>query len=194
MPIMFLVLLRLFDRFVLKNSRREAVLSSTCSALIALVENGGSKFVYFSHFSRVPNFRTSEVGNISIYHIPLDAAHPILARACPTVVLQLDETVDKKRLAAFPLAFYAAHHWADHAKFEGVALRVQDDMERLINPRNPYLAAWDWIYNLDRGYLRGSISALAEHAMPPDPTALYSTLRHYMDSVGWPSTLLFRRC
>jgi hypothetical protein len=93
---------------------REAVLS-TCSSLITITEDAGSKIVQFSHFS-VKEFLTSgrlltaEVGSICQYHIPLDAAHTILAQACLTVLLQLDQNVDKKRLATFPLAFYAARH------------------------------------------------------------------------------------
>jgi hypothetical protein len=149
----------------------EAVLSA-CSTLIAIAENDGSKVVQFSHFSvkeylTSDRLRTSEVGDICKYHIPLDAAHTILAQACLTVLLQLDEIVDKERLATFPLAFYAAQHWVDNAKFEDVALRIQDDMERLSNPRNPYLAAWVWIYDVDRG----SVGALKNQH--PSPTALY---------------------
>ncbi|KAH9985686.1 hypothetical protein BJV77DRAFT_1152736 [Russula vinacea] len=105
---------------------------------------------------------TSEVGNICNYHITFDAAHTILAQACLAVLLQLDEKVDEERLETFPLAFYAAEHWVKHAKFEGVALRIQDDMERLFNPHNPYLAAW--------GHAR---HPLAKHPSPLNATALY---------------------
>jgi ankyrin repeat protein len=155
----------------------EAVLSA-CSSLIAIVENEGLKIVQFSHFS-VKEFltsdrlQTSEVGNVCDYHIPLYAAHTILARACLTVLLQLDENLDKERLETFPLAFYAAEHWIYHARFEDVALRVQDHIELLFNPHNPYLAAWDRIYDVDRGYIRGF---LAQHLSPPlaqNGTALY---------------------
>jgi ankyrin repeat protein len=156
----------------------EAVLSA-CSTLITIVENDGSKIVQFSHFS-VKEYLTSDrlwtsgIRNFCNYHIPLDAAHTTLARACLTVLLQLDETVDKERLATFPLAFYAAQHWIAHAKFEDVALRIQDDMERLFNPRGPYLAAWVWIHEVDRGYVRGSVSALRkQRPSPPNATALY---------------------
>jgi hypothetical protein len=151
----------------------EAVLSA-CSTLITIAENEGSKIVQFSHFS-VKEFltsdrlQTSKVGNVCNYHIPLDAAHTILARACLTVLLQLDENLDEERLGTFPLAFYAAEHWVNHAKFEEVGLRFQDDIERLFNPSNPYLAAWVWIYDVDR-YVRGP---LAKHPSPPEATALY---------------------
>src|SRR6266851_4304248 len=154
----------------------EAVLSA-CSTLIAIVDRPDSKIVQFSHFS-VKEFltsdrlRTSEVGSIRNYHIPLDAAHTLLARACLTVLLQLDDKVDKKRLATFPLAFYAAEHWVDHVKFEDVASRVQDTMECLFNPQNPYLAAWVWIYDVDWNWYRRSINNLTQHTSPPRTTAL----------------------
>jgi ankyrin repeat protein len=153
----------------------EAVLSA-CSTLIAIIENEYSKIVQFSHFS-VKEFltsdrlRTSEVGSIRQYHISLDSAHTVLARACLTVLLQFDDKVDKKRLATFPLAFYAAKYWVDHVKSEDVASRFHDTMECLFNPHKPYLAAWVWIHNVDRDqqYIQG----LAQHPTPLRATALY---------------------
>jgi len=156
----------------------EAILSA-CSTLIVIIDGDqGSKIVQFSHFS-VKEFLTSdrlriaEVGNIHHYHILLDAAHTILARACLTVLLQLDEGIDKGRLATFPLAFYAAQHWFVHAKHEGVARRVQDAMERLFDPGNPYLAAWIWIHDVDRDLDKRSIDMLADRPSRPEATALY---------------------
>ena len=155
----------------------EEALLSACSALITVVaENNVSKVVQFSHFS-VREYLTSDrlrtSGNVCNFHIPLDAAHTILARACLSVLLQLDESVDKERLATFPLAFYAAEYWIRHAKFEDVELGIQDDMERLFNPRKPYLAAWDWIYDVDQGRVRGPVHTLAKHPTSPNATALY---------------------
>ena len=99
----------------------EAVLSA-CSSLLTIIDDHGSKIVQFSHFS-VKEFltsdrlQTSEVGNLCDYHVPLDSAHLLLARACVAVLLQLDEQVDKERVATFPLAGYAAERWVDHTKF-----------------------------------------------------------------------------
>ena len=115
---------------------------------------------------------TSDIGNIRLYHIPLDAAHTILAQACLAVLLQFDENVDKKRLAAFPLARYAARYWIDHARFEDVVSRIQDAMECLFNPQNPFFSAWVWIHNVDRGYFQ---DALTERPSRPEATALYYT-------------------
>jgi hypothetical protein len=157
----------------------EAVLS-TCSTLIAVIEDEGSQIVQFSHFSvkeylTSDRLRASDVGNVRFYHIPLRDAHTTLARACLTVLLQLDANVDKKRLATFPLAFYAAQHWVDHAKFKEVALRIQDPMERLFDPRNPYLASWVWIHDVDWNYKRRwiDISEDSQHSPRPNTTALY---------------------
>jgi ankyrin repeat protein len=129
----------------------DEVLLSACSTLIAVIEHKSSRVVQFSHpsvkeFFTSDRLRTSEVGNIRHYHISLDTAHTILARACLAVLLRLGENTDKKRLAAFPLALYSARHWVDHAKFGDVASRVQDVMEQLFDPGKPYFAAWVWIF------------------------------------------------
>jgi ankyrin repeat protein len=154
----------------------EAVLSG-CSTLITVIDNDeGSNIVEFSHFS-VKEFltsdrlRTSEVENIRPYHITLNAAHTLLAQACLTVLLQLDSKIDKKRLATFPLAFYAAQHWFDHARYEDVEPRVQDAMEGLFNPTKSYLASWVWIHDVDQD--RKTIDTLPDHPSVPEATSLY---------------------
>ena len=159
------------------ENAEDAVLSA-CSTLIAVIQNKGSKIVQFSHFSvkeylTSDRLRTSETGNIRHYHIPLDAAHTILARACLTVLLQLDENVDKKRLETFPLAFYAAQYWVDHAKYEDVVSRIQDGIEEIFNPSKPYLAAWTWIHDVDSNQVRETIQDLRERPKQPKATALY---------------------
>ena len=156
------------------ESPEDAVLSA-CSTLIAVIENEGSKIVQFSHFS-VKEFLTSDrlrTSSMDHYHIPLVAAHTILARACLTVLLQLDENVDKRRLKTFPLAFYAAKHWVDHAKYEEVASRIQGSMEELFNPSKPYLPAWAWIHDIDSYRVRETIDDLEERPERPEATALY---------------------
>jgi ankyrin repeat protein len=159
------------------ENAEEAVLLA-CSTLISVIEYEGSKIVQFSHFS-VKEFLTSdrlqsfEDTNIRHYHSPLDSAHTILARACLAVLLQLDDRVDKKRLAAFPLAFYAAAHWVNHIKYGDVASRVQGVVEQLFDPRKSHLAAWTWIHDIGRHVYRRSIGELPEHPSSPDGTALY---------------------
>ncbi|KAH9173421.1 hypothetical protein EDB89DRAFT_2095241, partial [Lactarius sanguifluus] len=88
------------------DDQEEAVLS-TCSSLIAVVPNYGSRVVQFSHFS-VKEYLTSprlaqSQGDVSRFHIDLDAAHTILAQACLGTLLRLDEHTDAK---GFPLAEY----------------------------------------------------------------------------------------
>ena len=156
------------------ENAEDAVLSA-CSTLIAVIENEGAKIVQFSHFSvkeylTSDRLWTSENGSICQYHIPLDSAHRILARACLTVLLQLDENVDEERLETFPLAFYAAEHWVDHATYEDVASQIQGPIEQLFTPSKPYFAAWAWIHDMDSD--RGRLS-LTERPAPPKATALY---------------------
>ena len=101
----------------------------------------GSKIVQFSHFS-VKEFLTSDrlqtsyVGDIRQYYIPLEPAHAILARACVTVLLQLDDGQDKDHLRALPLASYATENWARHATFEDVASQIQGSLAYLFNPKS----------------------------------------------------------
>jgi hypothetical protein len=156
------------------ESPEDAVLSA-CSTLIAIIENKGSKIIQFSHFSVKEYLISDRLRTYSMdhYHIPLVAAHTILARACLTVLLQLDENVDNKRLETFPLAFYAAQHWVDHAKYEDVASRVQGTMEQLFNPSKPYLAAWTWIHDVDPYEVRETIDDLKERPERLEATALY---------------------
>jgi ankyrin repeat protein len=155
----------------------EDAILSACSSLIVVINVKDSKIVQFSHFS-VKEFLTSarlassEVGAVSRYHIPLGPAHAILARACLTVLLQLDDKTDKKRLSGFPLAFYAAEHWVDHAKIENVVSEIEDAMERLFDPTKQHLAAWNWIYDIFEQYQR-SMDDLEEYPSPPDGTPLF---------------------
>jgi hypothetical protein len=155
----------------------EAVLSA-CSTLISIiVDDEGSKIVQFSHFS-VKEFLTSDrlqtthIENVRQYHIPLEPAHTLLAQACLTVLLQLDENVDKTRLETFALAVYAAEHWVDHAKFQNVVSQIQDTMEHLFDPMKPHFRAWIWIHNTDPW---SSSSTLGNRLSPPRPrlTSLY---------------------
>jgi len=81
--------------------------------------------------------------------------------------------VDKKRVRAFPLAFYAAQHLVEHAQYEDVASRVQNAMEELFNPTKSYFSAWVWIHDVEKDRNRRSINDLTQHPSPPMGTALY---------------------
>jgi hypothetical protein len=173
------------------ENAEEAVLSA-CSTLISVIEYEGSKIVQFSHFS-VKEFltsdriRSSEDTNIRHYYSPLDSAHTILARACLAVLLQLDDKVDKKRLASFPLAFYAAENCIDHIKYGDVASRVQGAVEQLFDPSKSHLAAWIG-YTISISMSIDDPLRISQNARLR-PMGLHCTMRHYVDSAGWQSTL-----
>lgn len=167
----------------------EEALLSACSTLIAIIDDGGSKIVQFSHFS-VEEFltsdrlQTSNVGNICQFHVRLDPAHTILVRACLAVLLQMDEKVDKHRLVTYPLAFYAAQYWSDHAKFGEVGSQFQDSIARLFNPKEPYFRTWVWI----RGEESDADSTMAdatEDPRPPRPLSPISTPLWYAVDCGF---------
>ena len=136
------------------EDQEEAVMS-TCSSLVTIVKDGDSRVVQFSHLS-VKEFLTANrladpIKNISRYHIRLEAAHTILAQACLSVLLRLDNRLDRDKIENFPLARYAARHWVTHARVEGVSLRIKDAMECLFDADKPHFATWLWIYNEDQG-------------------------------------------
>ena len=83
----------------------EGAVMSTCSSLITIVKSHGSRLVQFSHFS-VKEFLTSTrlatKEGILRYHIHLQPAHTLLARASLGVLLHLDSRVDKDSVKKFP--------------------------------------------------------------------------------------------
>ena len=127
---------------------------STCSSMIAIVNDGGSEVVQFSHFS-VKEFLTSDrlgrsSGDVSWYHIHLETAHTILAQACLGVLLRSDDQVNGANTGDIPLSEYAARHWVDHAQFENVSPRIQVAMEYFFDMDKPHYAAWLRVYNMDK--------------------------------------------
>ena len=130
----------------------DAVLS-TCSSLLAIVDDGYSlgKVIQFSHFS-VKEFLTSarlaEASDIihRRYYISMTSAHTLAAQACLGILLHLDkDVVTKDSLDEFPLAEYAADHWADHALLDDVLRNVEDGWKQLFDPNKPHLAVCSWI-------------------------------------------------
>ena len=135
-----------------EDDEEEAVLS-TCSSLIAVVPSGRFRVVQFSHFS-VKEYLTSprlsrSHGDVSRFYIDLDAAHTIMARACLGILLRLDEHADDGSRKEFPLAGYAAEHWAEHARLDAVAPRVRDGTDDLFDTSKPHFAAWLRVHDLD---------------------------------------------
>ncbi|KAH9052696.1 hypothetical protein EDB87DRAFT_1826064 [Lactarius vividus] len=131
------------------DDQEEAVLL-TCSSLIAVVPDGDSRVVQFSHFS-VKEYLTSprlaqSQGDVSRFHVDLEPAHTVLTQACLGTLLRLDERADAEEL---PLIEYAARHWVDHARFEGVSTHVGDGMDDLFDSSKPYFAAWLRVHRMD---------------------------------------------
>jgi hypothetical protein len=124
----------------------DAVLS-TCSTLLAIVNDQGSPVIQFSHFS-VQEFLTStrlaEATDIISrrYYVSMTPAHTLVAQACLGILLHLDKDVTSDSLRDFPLAEYAAEHWVDHARFEDVSRNVEDGMKQLFDPGKLHLAIY----------------------------------------------------
>jgi ankyrin repeat protein len=132
--------------------QHQAVLS-TCSSLIAIVDDGRSKVVQFSHFS-VKEYLTSDrlahsSGDVSRYHIVLQPAHTILAQACLGVLLRLDDHANKYNVDDTPLVEYAARHWVDHGRFERVSSCIRDAMEYFFDADKPHWTPWCRVQNID---------------------------------------------
>ena len=133
------------------NNHEQAVLS-TCSSLIAIVRDGDSRVVQFSHFS-VKEYLTSarlaqSGGDVSRFHVDLNAAHMILAPACLGTLLRLDEHNSGPK--GFPLREYASRHWVEHAQSEDVSTRVQDAMDDLFDGSKRYFWAWLRVHDIDK--------------------------------------------
>ena len=163
-----------------QEDSREAVLSA-CSSLVAVVNADGSSIVQFSHFS-VKEYLTScrlaeAPANLSRYHIDFLSAHTILARASLSVLLHLGGSINKMNIKDFPFAIYAAQHWVDHGRFDGVSSSIQDAMERLFDADNPSFATWLWIYDIDY--------PLKKHMFQPHPTLPEAVPLYYATLCGF---------
>ena len=132
---------------------QEQALLTSCSSLIVIVKSDGSRFVQFSHFS-VKEFLTAarlatSSEDTSRYHILLKPAHTILAQACLSVLLRVDDRVEQSGGNNSPLAKYAAQHWVAHAQDEKVSSCLRKAMEILFDLDKPYFAAWLKSHDID---------------------------------------------
>ena len=144
------------------DDQEEAVLS-TCSSLISIVSNGGSRVVQFSHFSvkeylTSPRLGRSPHGDVSQFHIHLESAHTIMAQACLGILLRSDEQGGDSDADESPLLGYAARHWLDHAQFENVSSHVRDGIDNLFDSSKPHFAAWLQVHDMDKGWTHFSMS------------------------------------
>ena len=151
----------------------EEFILSTCTTLVSIVDLNGERVVQFSHFSvreYLTSGRITNVAHVSHFHILPKSAHALLARACLSVLFRLDCSIDEIMIQNFPLAGYAAKHWIDHARYEDVALDIQDEMDWLFDRNKPYLSVWIWLHDVDdgwRGYDR------SPHPTQPNQVPLY---------------------
>ncbi|KAH9035775.1 hypothetical protein EDB85DRAFT_2212481 [Lactarius pseudohatsudake] len=182
------------------EDHEQAVLS-TCSSLIAVVPGQGSPVVQFSHFS-VKEFLMSDrlamsTGDISQYHISLEDAHTVLARACLGVLLR-DPDVTNGADRAAPLVQYAAEHWVTHARVENVASRVRNGMGQLFDLDQPYFEAWVKLHDFDDDDDDYSpdpdIVDLKPGARPLYYAALCGLLRKYSRWLSWDRVTLCVIC
>ena len=128
----------------------EAVVS-TCSGLLAVVAADGSPIIQFAR-SSVKEYLTSKrlaesTDPISRFHVSMTAAHTTIAQTCLGILLHIDDDITEHGLSRFPLAEYAAEHWAGHARFADVSSTILDGLRRLFDPNNRHLAVWVWIYD-----------------------------------------------
>jgi ankyrin repeat protein len=151
----------------------EAVMSA-CTSLISIVNREGHRIVQFSHFS-VKEFLTSErlamaEERLSYYHILPEPAHTILAHTSLSILLRLDDKIDRRTIEHFPFALYAARYWVDHALFRNVSSHIQKVMGRLFDPGKPHFATWVWLYDIDH-YWMGPMPTI--HPTQPEAIPLY---------------------
>src|SRR6267154_2145035 len=167
----------------------DAVLS-TCSSLLVDSGDDFGKAIQFSHIS-VREFLTSarlaQASDITSrrYHLSMTPAHTLAAKACLGTLLHLNkDLVTSDSLEKFPLAEYAAEHWFEHARFEGVLRSVEDGIKQLFNPNKSHLAVCVWIHEPD--ILTRQRTPRFKRPSPPSGTPL-----HYAALWGLPSIVEF---
>jgi ankyrin repeat protein len=154
---------------------------STCSSLLAIVDDeDGFPVIQFAHFS-VKEYLTSgrlaeAMDTVSRFHVSMIPAHTVVAQACLGALLHLDENITKDELDNYPLVEYAAEHWMVHTRFENVSSIVQDEMERLFDPRQRHLVVWVWIYDPEEPRRRSERSQF--------PSLARATSLHYASFLG----------
>ena len=158
---------------------------STCPNFFSIAKVEGSTFIQFSHFSikefLMSNRLTKTEDVISRYHVSMNPAHTIMARACLGILLHLDEEVTNDSLKSFPLAEYAAKNWVDHARFDNGSTNTQGAIKRLFDPRRPHLRILVWIYDPEIPWWTRS-----ERLSQPRGTCL-----HYATLSGLPDLVRF---
>ena len=103
----------------------------------------------------------------------MTSAHTLVAQACLCILLHLDEKVTRHSLAKFSLAEYAAQHWFEHARIEGVWENADEGMKQLFDKGKPHFGIWLWIYDPTALPWKRHGLERAERPQPPRGTALH---------------------
>ena len=158
----------------------EEFILSTCKTLVSIVNIDGERVIQFSHFSvreYLTSIRLAYAAPVSHFHILPKLAHTLLARACLSVLFQLDCSIDKTKIQSFPLALYAAEHWVDHARCEDVASDIQDEVDCLFDRNKPYFSVWIWLHDVDDSWI--------PYGRPPHPTQPVQAPLYYAALCGF---------
>ena len=125
--------------------RRQNVLSK-CSNLLSVDDSSFVHFLDPSVTEYLMSPHLSDVGDtIPPLHGVMTPAHTRAAQACLGILLHLDINVTRDSLQEYPLAEYAAEHWADHARFD--QQDIEDALKRLFDPSKQHLAVSVWIHD-----------------------------------------------
>lgn len=133
----------------------ERAVLSTCSSLLVIADKHDSPVIQFTHFSVKEYLMSKRLAEakptISRFHVSMTLAHTIVAQACLSALLHINENITGSDLQRFPLAEYTAEHWVGHARFENVSRNIQDGMRCLFDPNHRHLSVWIWIYDPKSG-------------------------------------------
>ena len=163
---------------------------SPYSSLISIVNTGGSDIVQLPHialrdFITSNSFSETPDSLFANRHISMIDAHTLVTRACLGILLHLKSTITRHTLANFPLAEYAAQHWVDHARFDGVLQTMEEGIKQLFDPGRIHFTIWTWIYDPIRPRTQRE-----RGGRPFSSSSLRSPL-HYAAFLGLPTVVEF---
>lgn len=146
-----------------RSDEPESDLKIVCSTFLSFIDVDGSRMAQLSHYS-VMEFLTSErilklERKVARYRLYEEPAHVTIAQMCLAVLLHLQEHTNKHTVENIPMIHYAAENWVYHTRFGNVATEMRPALELLFNPKNPHLAGWVWLYDIDSFWGEPKITA-----------------------------------
>lgn len=141
----------------------EGNLITVCSTFLSFVDVDGSRFAQLSHYS-VKEFLTSEriskaERKLVRYRMLEEPSHTTVAQMCLSVLLHLDEGINRNTVEEIPMIHYAAENWVYHARFGNVATEIKPALELFFDPNNPHLAGWVWLHDIDNFWGESKVTA-----------------------------------